>query len=168
MVKLDRLSRSTRHVLDLLEASQKAGWRLVSVEENLDTVTAVGEFVTTIFASLAQMERKLIGERTREAMRQIAREGRVRSGRLPFGFRSEANPQAINAVAGDRSPLVEDGEEQLILRTMLALRSGGLGARRIARELNAGGTNPRTERPWMPSGVQKILATTDRRNADAA
>ena len=40
-----------------------SGWSLVSVEENLDTRTAMGEFVTTIMASLAQMERKLIGER---------------------------------------------------------------------------------------------------------
>ena len=35
VVKLDRLSRSTRHILDLLEASQKGRWRLLSVEESL-------------------------------------------------------------------------------------------------------------------------------------
>ena len=70
VVKLDRLSRATRHVLDLLEASRKARWRLISVEESLDTSTAVGEFTTTILAGLAQMERKLIGEGTRAATRR--------------------------------------------------------------------------------------------------
>ena len=58
----------------------------------------------------APFKRKLIGERTREAMRQIAREGRGRSGRLPFGYRTEANPTSVRAVAGDRSRLVEHAE----------------------------------------------------------
>lgn len=168
VVKLDRLSRSTRHILDLLDAAQKAEWRLVSVEESLDTRTAVGEFTTTILAGLAQMERKLIGERTREAMRQIAREGRARSGRLPFGYRTRANPEATQAVAGDRSPLVENTEEQRLLGRMLNLRGRGLGARRIARAMNAESRNPRTGREWTPSTVQKLLATADRRDRRAA
>jgi len=165
VVKLDRLSRSTRHVLDLLDAAHKAGWRIVSVEEHLDTRTAVGEFTTTILAGLAQMERKLIGERTREAMRQIAREGRNRSGRIPFGYRTKANPDKTQAVAGDRTPLVKHSAEQQLLRRMLQLRRRGLGARRIARTLNNRGHNPRTGRPWTPSAIQKLLATVDRRTA---
>ena len=167
-VKLDRLSRVTRHVLDLLDTAQKAGWRIVSVEEHLDTRSAVGEFTTTILAGLAQMERKLIGERTREAMRQIAREGRVRSGRLPFGYRTRRNPDSTRAVAGDRSPLIEHKDEQLLLRGMRDLRARGLGARRIARELNSKRPNPRTGRPWTPSAVQKLLATAERRALLAA
>ncbi len=162
VVKLDRLSRSTRHVLDLLDASQKGRWRLISVEESLDTRTAVGEFTTTILAGLAQMERKLVGERTREAMRQIAREGRVRSGRLPFGYRTEANPTSVRAVAGDRSSLVEHTEEQRLLMQILGLRALGLGARRITRELNATGPHPRTGRAWTASTVHKLLGTAER------
>ena len=162
--KLDRLSRTTRHVLDLFDMAHKGGWRIASVEESLDTQTAVGEFVVTLLASLAQMERKQVGERTREAMRQIAREGRVRSGCLPFGFRTEANPESTRAIAGDRSALVEHEEEQRLLHRMLGLRSRGLGARRIARAMNVGGQHPRTSRPWTPSAVQKLLGTADRRS----
>ena len=168
VVKLDRLSRATRHVLDLIESEQKAGRRIVSVEEHLDTRSAVGEFTTTILAGLAQMERKLIGERTREAMAQIARQGRARSGRLPFGYRTRANPESTRAVAGDRSALVAHEGEQLLLRRMRALRARGLGARRIARELNVQAPNPRTGRAWTPSGVQKLLATAERRARLAA
>jgi DNA invertase Pin-like site-specific DNA recombinase len=108
------------------------------------------------------MERKLVGERTREAMRQIAREGRVRSGRLPFGYRTEANPNSVRAVAGDRSRLVEHAEEQRLLRRILELRARDLGARRIAREMTKRSVNPRTDRAWTPSTVQKLVATAER------
>ncbi|NNL85584.1 MAG: recombinase family protein [Myxococcales bacterium] len=160
VVKLDRLSRSTRHVLDLLDAAQRNRWRLISVAESLDTRTAVGEFTTTILAGLAQMERKLIGERTREAMSRIT--DRARSGIVPFGYRTDANPDSLRVCANDRSPLVAHDEEQAVLRRMLALRDEGLGARRIARSL---GVSPRTGRPWTPSGVQKVLRTAERRRA---
>ncbi len=160
VVKLDRLGRSTRDLLDLMAAAQREGWRLISITEALDTRSAVGEFTATILAGLAQMERKLISERTREAMRQIAREGRVRSGRIPFGFRSAAHSASVTAIAGDRSQLVEDEAEQRILRQMFRLRAEGLGARRIARSLNAAGcVNPRIQRRWTPSTVAKIVAT---------
>ena len=101
-------------------------------------------------------------------MLQIAREGRARSGRLPFGYRTEANPQAVTTAAGDRSPLVEHAGEKRLLDAMLALRARGLGARRIARALNHNGPNPRTGRAWTPSVVQKVLATAVRRARVAA
>ncbi len=46
-LKLDRLSRSTRDILDLAEDAQKRDWRLVSVSESLDTATATGRFTLT-------------------------------------------------------------------------------------------------------------------------
>ena len=168
-LKLDRLSRSTRDVLDLADLCQREGWRLCSVYEQLDTGTAGGRFVLTILSAIAQLEREQTSERTREAMDQLGREGRARSGRVPFGFRTEANPEAIQAVAGDRSRLVEHEAEQEVLRRMLALRREGLGARRIAGALNAQSeVNPRTGRAWRPSVVQKILTTAERRTAQAA
>lgn len=168
VIKLDRLSRSTRDVLDLVDDSRRHGWRLVSVSEHLDTATAAGRLVVTVLAALAQMEREQVGERTREALLQVARQGRVRSGRVPFGYRTRANPESVCAVAGDRSPLLEHEPEQRVLSRMLHLRAEGLGARRIARQLNDEGLgSPRTRRPWRPSAVQKILVTAARR-ANAA
>jgi DNA invertase Pin-like site-specific DNA recombinase len=164
VLKLDRLGRSTKDLLGLMEGAQRDGWRLISITEALDTRSAIGEFTATILAGLAQMERKLIAERTREAMGQLAKERRVRSGRIPFGFRSAAHPDSVVAIAGDRSQLVEDEAEQRILRQMFRLRAEGLGARRIARSLNATGcVNPRNQRRWTPSTVAKIVATAARR-----
>jgi len=67
--RLDRLTRRTRHLLALVEDLFLArGIELHSVSESLDTSTAHGRFVLTLFGGLAQMERELIGDRTRAAL----------------------------------------------------------------------------------------------------
>jgi DNA invertase Pin-like site-specific DNA recombinase len=166
-LKLDRLSRSTRDTLGLVEDAERSGWRLLSVSESLDTGSAAGRMVVTILAALAQMEREQIGERTVFGMEQVAREGRARSYRLPFGFRVRGS-EATTLTAGNRAPLVEDRREQAVLVRMLALRSSGLGARRIAKALDkARVLNPRTGRTWKPSLVAKILGTASRRASTA-
>jgi site-specific DNA recombinase len=75
--KLDRLSRSTRDVLELIERFERRGVALHSIEEHLDTQSAVGRFVLRTLASLAEMERDLIGERTKEAMAHLRDTGQV-------------------------------------------------------------------------------------------
>ncbi len=144
---------------------RSAGYFMLPVQER-DDEAAGGRFVLTLLAALAEMERDQVSERTREAMNQLVREKRVRSGRLPFGFRTEANPESTRSVAGDRSQMIRHEGEQRLLRRMLLLADEGLGARRIARALNDEGlVNPRTGRAWRPSSIQKILATAARSSA---
>jgi site-specific DNA recombinase len=88
VLKLDRLSRSTRDILNLVDATRDNGWRLVSVNEHLDTESAAGRLVLTVLAALSEMEREQIGERVTDAMAHIAREGRGRSRFIPFGYRT--------------------------------------------------------------------------------
>ena len=165
VLKLDRLSRSTRDVLDLAEDANRIGWRLVSVSENLDSGTATGRFTLTILGALAQLEREQAAERTVFGMEHVARQGRVRSRFTPFGFRIVGGGTEARG-AGERPALEEHPEEQGILGRMLELRVQGLGARRIARTLNEGGAgNPRTGQPWHPATVQSILASAEKRRA---
>jgi DNA invertase Pin-like site-specific DNA recombinase len=98
--KLDRFSRSTMDFLDHLHRSERDGWQLVSVNEQIDTGSASGRFTVTVFAAMAEMERGLIAERTLAAMAQIAREGRARSSRLPFGFRIDGEPDGTTLRKG--------------------------------------------------------------------
>jgi DNA invertase Pin-like site-specific DNA recombinase len=51
-LKLDRISRSTQDVLQLVDDSRRKGWRLVSVAEQLDTGSAAGRLVVTVLASI--------------------------------------------------------------------------------------------------------------------
>jgi DNA invertase Pin-like site-specific DNA recombinase len=68
VAKLDRLSRSLLDFATLIEQSRKKGWSLIALDIGLDTTTANGRMSTGIVAVLAEWERELIGQRTRDAL----------------------------------------------------------------------------------------------------
>jgi DNA invertase Pin-like site-specific DNA recombinase len=81
--RLDRLARSTRDLLELIEQIHYAGATFQSLAEPwADTTSTVGKFIMTVFAGLAEFERDLIRERTRVG-RAAARRRGVRFGRPP-------------------------------------------------------------------------------------
>jgi len=148
VLKLDRLSRSIKDVIELVERSEHEGWRLVSLAEHLDTSNAVGRFTVHLLGALAQLEREQIGERTRTALAELRRQGRRISGSPPFGYRF------------DDGRVVRDDAEQRVLRRILALAAEGRGSWKVTQLLNAdAGANPRTGRPWAEGTVRSILAT---------
>ncbi len=154
VVKLDRLSRTTRDVLDLVAAAERQHWALHSIDERLDSTTPTGKFTLTILAALAQLEREQVGQRTRAAMAELRRQGRRTSRFAPFGYRIE----------GNRVVPVE--AEQRDLERILALRAQGLGPRRIASALNdEGAANPRSGRPWHYGSLKAILRTVERQRS---
>jgi len=151
-VKLDRLSRSIRDTLDLVERSEREGWQLHSIAERLDTGSAVGRFTVHLLGALAQLEREQNAERTRDALAELRRQGKRISGKPPLGYRFEGEL------------LVEVAEEQEVLATLRELRAEGNGARKIARILNGSGLgNPRTGRDWAHGTVGDILRRLEAR-----
>jgi DNA invertase Pin-like site-specific DNA recombinase len=81
--KLDRLTRSTRDTLDLLDDAEANGWVVVSASEGwMDTSSASGNLTTVIFAAFAESERLRIGERTKEGL-AVARQRGKRLGAPP-------------------------------------------------------------------------------------
>lgn len=81
--KLDRLARSTRDLLEIADAIDRAGAGLQSLSEPwADTTSPAGRMVLTVFAGIAEFERELIRERT-GAGRIAAMQRGVRFGRPP-------------------------------------------------------------------------------------
>jgi DNA invertase Pin-like site-specific DNA recombinase len=76
VVRLDRLGRSLRELLDVVELLKQRGVALVSLEEKIDTSSAAGELVFHVFGSIAQFERRLIAERTHDGIAAARAEGR--------------------------------------------------------------------------------------------
>ena len=74
--KLDRLARSVRQLIDTAELLKSRSMGLKSLTETIDTNSAGGEFIFTVFAALAQFERSLISERTREGLAHAQAQGR--------------------------------------------------------------------------------------------
>ena len=63
-----RLARSTRDLIDIIETLQNKGVTVISMKEKLDTSTPQGEFMLTVFAGIATLERKLMLQRQREGI----------------------------------------------------------------------------------------------------
>ena len=81
--KLDRLGRSTRELLDLIERIGKAGAAFRSLGDPLwDTASSQGRLLSTLLAAIAEFERDLIRERTGEGRKRAIANG-VRFGRKP-------------------------------------------------------------------------------------
>jgi DNA invertase Pin-like site-specific DNA recombinase len=130
--KLDRLSRSTKDLAVLLERAQRGGWAVVALDAPVDTSSAVGEAMVGVVGVFAQLERRLIAERTRAALAEKKRAG-ARLGR----------PRSL-------LPEVE--------ARVRALHDGGAGLTEIARVLNADGVaTARGGQRWYPSTVAAIL-----------
>ena len=63
-----RLARSTRDLIDIIETLQNKGVTVISMKEKLDTSTPQGEFMLTVFAGIATLERKLMLQRQKEGI----------------------------------------------------------------------------------------------------
>jgi DNA invertase Pin-like site-specific DNA recombinase len=150
--KLDRLARCTIDALEIAQGLDKRGASLHSLTEKLDTGSAMGRFFFTLVASLAEMERGIISERTAAAHAHKRSRGEA-TGHAPFGYK----------LAGDGTTLVPDTDEQQTLALIDALLAQGRSQRAIVGELN------RLQRPskqggkWQRSSLRSVLATRDRR-----
>ncbi len=150
ILSLDRLGRRTRLVLDLVEEFTRHGVSLVSCKESLDTTTPQGQFVLTMFAALAQLERDLIAERTRAALAEHDRRDGEKGGRLPYGYR--------RTPAG---PAIHRGQAHWV-REIYRLRELGLSLRAIAERMQERGAPvPRGGARWHHTSVREILANRE-------
>ena len=78
--KLDRLGRSLKHLIELIQMFNDRGIGFKSIQENIDTTTASGKLFLHIFGALAEFERELIKERTLAGLKAAAERPRHRRG----------------------------------------------------------------------------------------
>ena len=96
--KLDRLSRSMIDFTALMATAQKQGWALVALDCAVDTTTPTGEAMANMLATFAQFERRLISQRTREALAVKKSQG-VRLGRP-----TTMPKKVVNRIRRERAP----------------------------------------------------------------
>ncbi|WP_086513081.1 recombinase family protein [Citrobacter amalonaticus] len=75
--KLDRLGRSMRHLVMLIEELRQRGVSFKSLTDSIDTSTSMGRFFFHVMSALAEMERELIVERTRAGLAAAREKGRI-------------------------------------------------------------------------------------------
>lgn len=105
--RLDRLGRSVRHLIDLVEQlrQRKVGFKSIC-DGAIDTTTASGELIFHIFTALAQFERKLTQERTRAGLEAARARGRL-GGRKPI-LVTDPRVQTARTLHADRKMPVGD------------------------------------------------------------
>ena len=133
VAKLDRLGRSALDVIGLARQAEDEGWDVVILDLGLDTTTPVGRFTLTIIAGVAELERDLIRQRTRDALAALKARG-VRLGR-PHGVTDE------------------------VMARVVAERETGSTFRAIADGLNADGIPTPAGATWHPATVSRVLNT---------
>lgn len=67
--RLDRLGRSLKHLLSLTDEFTLKGVHFISATQNIDTTSPMGQFILHIFGAMAEFERNLISERTKEGLK---------------------------------------------------------------------------------------------------
>lgn len=80
--RLDRLGRSLPHLISTVASIEAQGASFESITEKIDTHSATGRLVFHVFSALAEFERNLISERTREGLQAARRRG-TKGGRRP-------------------------------------------------------------------------------------
>lgn len=143
---LSRLARSTRDAIAIAERLGKARANLVSLTEAIDTTTATGKMVFTLFAAFAQFERDLTSERTSAAL-QFKRARGERAGNVPFGYKASADGVALEPEPAERA----------VVERIADLRRSGLTLRAIAASLNRAGIPTRRGSEWRHQYVAAIL-----------
>lgn len=147
VAKLDRLARSARDVLTLvdekLEPNNKS---LVLLDLQLDTSTPQGKMILTTMAGIAEMERAIINERTQGGRKAKASKGGYAYGKPAYGWKSSENKE-----------LVKDQSEQEIIDIIRRHKKSGKSLRKIAEYLNAQGYKTKQGKQWGHTSVSSIL-----------
>jgi DNA invertase Pin-like site-specific DNA recombinase len=83
ITRLDRLGRSLKELLEIVEDLKAQNIGLISLEERIDTTSAAGELILHVFGAIAHFERRLISERTKDGIAAARAQGR-KPGRPPL------------------------------------------------------------------------------------
>ena len=108
--RFDRVARSSSHLLKILEECKHLSVTFISLQENVDTGSPLGQAIFTIISAMACLERDIIVERVKAGLRRARDKDGIRLG---------------------RPPLKIDADE------VLRLRATGLSIRAIAKKVNA-------------------------------
>lgn len=146
---LSRLARSTRDCIDLCQRIDKAGADLASITEKIDTTSSMGRFIFRLMASLGELEREQISERTVAAMSYMRKQGRRISRYIPFGYMLSDDGETLTPV---------DAEQRTIVQVRQA-RQRGETLWSIADKLNASGIASKRGGQWRAGTVHRLIAS---------
>ena len=103
--RLDRLGRSLKHLIELINSFHDSGISFGSIEESINTNNSTGKLIFHMFGALAEFERNLILERTKAGL--VAARARGRIGGRPKKLDKNKRQLAIDLYSGKKHSLAE-------------------------------------------------------------
>jgi site-specific DNA recombinase len=146
VMKMDRIHRNSKNFMIMMENLEKWGKKFTSMNESLDTSTAVGRFVVDIIQRIAQLESEQIGERTYMGMAQKAESfGGILGFNPPFGYHFK------------EGKLVLLESEASFVSGIFQSYLAGETMSEIAWRLNRDGVTTRRIKEWTKWSVSYVL-----------
>ena len=131
VAKLDRATRSVADLCHLLDLSDRQGWDFVALDLGIDTSTPMGRAMAQMAGVFSELERKMIGQRTSDAMQALKASGR-RLGR------------PVELADATRQRIVYEREQ-------------GRSMREIANDLNNEGVATARGGQWHASTISRVI-----------
>lgn len=129
--KIDRLSRSLKHLLTIFEDFEKNEVSFISVQENIDFRGPIGKLIFQIFGAIAQFERELIKGRTQMGKIASAEMGNYTGSAIPYGYKAVTNTSG----RGKKLAIVAE-EKKWVEKIFSWYIYDGLGLGEITNKLN--------------------------------
>ncbi|MGA1790020.1 MAG: recombinase family protein [bacterium] len=188
--RLDRITRSLKDLIDLMDFFQKHDIKIVSLNENIDTEGPMGRFVTNLLGAIAQLKREIDAERVSTDMHFRAMKGKWNGGIIPYGYitreklvenliregmsKSKAIEKANKETPKSKKLYVNKQEAKLI-RHIFDSYLSNKSLKRVINDLNTSGHKTR-KGLWTTTTVRRVLTnpfylgyiTYGKRKADIA
>lgn len=135
VTRIDRLARSTKDFLSIVDRANSNNWRIVMLDLNLDTATYQGRFVASVMSALAEMERNIIAERQKDVHRDRREQGKQWG--VDLGKKTKVSADVRKRIA--------------------EYRDRGMSYKAIADRLNKDGIKPVHGGKWHPATIHKLV-----------
>ena len=148
--KIDRLTRSTKNLIELVELFNNHHCAFNSLQESIDTGSATGRMFLKIIGIFAEFERENLAERVRLGIERKAKEGyAIGNFSSSFGYSREN---------GNRIQAVEEEEAATVRRIFDMYLNGNCSYRKIVDTLNAENVSTKFKKKWAAGTIRRILS----------
>ena len=146
--KLDRISRNLLDFSSMYEELKELGVTFISLNEQFDTSSAMGEAMLKIILVFAELERKMTAERVSAVMASRAQVGKWNGGRVPYGYNYDKETQTFTI----------NRAEQAVFNRIWDLYEEKQSIIAVVHWLNDNGFRTKRGNDWTSAVVHKLLS----------
>jgi site-specific DNA recombinase len=170
VVKLDRITRSIKDLIDLTGFFNKYNIKFVSISESIDTSTAMGRAMQYLLGIFAQLEREITAERVAIDMQHRASRGKWNGGVVPYGYtiqkllinkfkKQDIEVSKALEICPEEKKLYIDPDEAPVIKRIFETYLETNSVRKTTIRLNNRGIKTRKGELWSKTTIHRILSS---------